>query len=392
VVQAGGVKVELLVVEEGVKSIDMSPEGVGIGAVELRRWQVHPVDKPADRFPGTDAYLVKVNFDLDLVDGLPPLRWFEIGLRLGDDASSATTILDAVPQRSAAPQGPTAYSLSRNLNLVAEADARTAPVVLPAVDAAVTVHGIGGGREIRWRFAAIDGGVMPGSYAMWLVLIAPVDQQAQPFELSTRFDLEAGLDADFWPNQRPTSFRLTLRDGPRTAPAVVPLPTDADGSTDSRYRVLICYAHESAGHKLKVHRLGKLLEDCDVDVHYDQVCAGARQDWHHWMLAETDLADFVVVVASRQCKAAGNGTISNGANPGIRAELDVLRNLLQEHPSYSRHVLPVILPGETPDDLPMFLAPRTRDHYCVDDFTQDRIGDLLMAMNGTGKRTLSLNI
>jgi SEFIR domain-containing protein len=394
VVQAGGVKVDLLIVEEGARSVEASPEGVGIGAVELRRWQVHRVDKQVEQFPGTDAYLVKVNFDLELMDGLPPMRWFEIGLRLGDEAASTTTILDAVPHGSASPQGPTAYTLSRNLNLVPEVDGASAPVVLPSIAAAVNVYGIGGGREVRWRFSAGDAAVMSGAYTMWLVLIAPVVQEAQPFQLTTRFDLETGLYAEYWPNQRPTSFQLALRDPVQAPPTVTPLPVclQATAPVGSQHRVLICYAHESAEHKQNVRSLADLLVNNGVDVHYDQVCAGVRKDWHHWMLRETDLADFVLVMASPQCRAAGNGTIDDGANPGIRAEMDVLRNLSQRHQDYSRYVLPVVLPGESPDNIPLFLAPYTRDHYRVYDFTQEYADKLMLAMDSAAKRATPLGI
>jgi hypothetical protein len=72
--------------------------------------------------------------------------------------------------------------------------------------------------------------------------------------------------------------------------------------------------------------------------------------------------------------------------------MDVLRNLLQRHQDYSRYVLPVVLNGESPDNIPLFLAPYTRDHYRVNAFTQEYADELLLAMNSTPKRSISLGI
>ena len=393
-VQTGGMKVDLVIVEENAKNVEASPEGVRVGTIELQRWQVHRIDKRDGQYPGTDAYLVRVNFDLDFLDDLPPMRWFEFGLSLGEGTPSATTILDAIPRGSRTPKSPSVYTLSRNLNLAPEVDGVSAPVVLPAVPTAVHVHGIGGGRQVRWRFSAGAVGVIPGSYATWLVLIVPAGQDAQPFQLTARFDLEVGPNADYCPGQLPTSFRLPLRDLAQATPIITPTSVETHGTapTRAKHRILICYAHESPEHRQNARRLANLLADSDMDVHYDQVCVGARKDWHHWMVEETARADFVLVVASPKCKAAGNGPESGDASPGIRAEMDVLRNLLQRHREYSKHVLPVVLPGESPDNLPLFLLPYTRDHYCLADFRHEDADELIVAMDSAGKLSVALNI
>lgn len=84
-----------------VRSLDSTTERVQVGIVRLRRWPVHPIEAAPAVFDGHRAYLVKVNYQLEL--DLAPLRWFEFALSLVETQLGQATILDALPRTSSTP-------------------------------------------------------------------------------------------------------------------------------------------------------------------------------------------------------------------------------------------------------------------------------------------------
>jgi hypothetical protein len=61
----------------------------------------------------------------------------------------------------------------------------------------------------------------------------------------------------------------------------------------------------------------------------------------------------------------------------------LLRELYHSDPgTWTRRILPVVLPGRSVGEIPLFLQPRTADHYMVTSFTPEGAGDLLRTLRG----------
>jgi hypothetical protein len=92
-------------------------------------------------------------------------------------------------------------------------------------------------------------------------------------------------------------------------------------------------------------------------------------------------ADFVIVVASPLCRVVGDGLVSGRSNLGGQSEMALLRELLHsDRETWTRKLLPVVLPGHTVDDIPRFLQGRTADHYRIADFSEAGAEDLLRVL------------
>lgn len=376
-----------------VRGLDSTTESVQVGIVRLRRWQVHPIEAAPTVFDGHRAYLVKVNYQLEL--DLAPLRWFEFALSLVETQLGQATILDALPRVSSTPMPGVAHVLSRHLDLVPTGDSAAVDAFQPPTTTAVTVHGIGSS-EIRWRHTALDpAGIQPDAYVAWLVLLVDDDRSEQSIELAVRYDVDA--EPGLTPFQCPARFPLTLRpsrgfgdDGRfgEAAAAVEPrTDTRAAGRVDGAPRVFICYAHDDPSHKLAVRELARLLLDTGIDVHLDTWDEGRRRDWQHWAITQITEADFVLIVGSPVCRAVGDGTYHATDHVGIRSELDIIRNILQRYPEWQDYLLPVVLPGESTVELPLFLRPQTADYFQVTDFTPAGADGLIAAIQKTPRRT-----
>ncbi|KAA9161581.1 TIR domain-containing protein [Amycolatopsis acidicola] len=380
--------VELAIVDDSGRWFDTAPDGTGIGEVRLLPWQVHKVALEPGEFDGMAGYLVKVNYDLQLVPELSPMRWFELGLEF--HGSDSVTVVDAVPRnaRSAVPAA--TYDLTNYLELVRAESPRQDHVHQPAVDDSVYRYGVPGA-SIRWRHVSgHTEGVQPGSRSAWLVLVVPERQTEQPVRVSVRYDLRADNDSGYLPAQEPAEFSVTLRP-PESRPAVTPVVSDMRVVTDETARsVFICYAHDTPQHKANVQRFADVLLDEGVDVHLDQYDPGFRKDWAHWAYENLRERDFVLVMASPMCKEVGDGKADLTKHAGLRSEFDALRTLYQRYAQWARYVLPVVLPEQSKLDIPWFLAPETKNYYPVLDYTAAGVVELLSVIRGTERRTWSL--
>ncbi|GAB1512559.1 SAV_2336 N-terminal domain-related protein [Actinophytocola sp. KF-1] len=140
-------------------------------------------------------------------------------------------------------------------------------------------------------------------------------------------------------------------------------------------KVFIAYAHDSQAHKDDVRRLADLLRMNGVDAQIDQYAEEDRQDWTRWTYRQILESDFIIVVASPIMKAADDGTSPADKNPSVRSQMVLLRNHIQQETR--RNILPVVLPGGTRDELPMFVFPHTATTYFVHDFTIEGIDELI---------------
>lgn len=134
-------------------------------------------------------------------------------------------------------------------------------------------------------------------------------------------------------------------------------------------KAFISYAHESGEHKADVLAFATFLREAGIEAVLDLWSADARQDWYSWTIREMTDADFVIVVASARYRAIGDGFGPNTGNRGVQSEAALLRELVySDRATWLPKVLPVILPGQTTDHIPLFLQPHTASHYPVTSF------------------------
>jgi hypothetical protein len=143
-------------------------------------------------------------------------------------------------------------------------------------------------------------------------------------------------------------------------------------------KVFIAYAQDSQAHKDAVRGFADLLRSYGIDAEIDQYAEEERQDWNEWAHRHFMASDFVIIVASPRMMTFGDGTGPADQNRGVQAEMTVIRDLLQrDRPTWTKKILPVVLPGGTIDELPDFVGPYALSHYCVEELTLDGIDTLL---------------
>ncbi|SFD42952.1 toll/interleukin-1 receptor domain-containing protein [Streptomyces aidingensis] len=383
------VRVDLTFVGEGGRKMDPMPNGVAVGAVCLRNWQIDRIDAPVDMFEGRDAYFVKINYDLDFEPGSPRMPWFEVAFAFpsGEEQGQAI-VVDALPRSGTFADVPKSYVLNRYLNFVLSEDGASTYALLPAAVEKIDAFGIGG-NGVRWRHVAHEEtGVRPGSYAAWTVLLTPAGQREQRVEFSVRYDLATGPDDAYRPTQSPAEFYLSLTAREKPSSFVkAPLSTTVeDRSGEYHPSVFICYAHDTPEHKDYVRRFGNLLVRNGVDVRMDQWDVNRRKGWAEWALAHINAVDFVIVLASPICRKAFDGDVDGLEHPGIRSEAKIIMEKLHTcRDEWTAKVLPVVLPHELVDNIPELLQPWTTDHYEVEQLTREGIDELLRAMTGVSR-------
>lgn len=143
-------------------------------------------------------------------------------------------------------------------------------------------------------------------------------------------------------------------------------------------RVFISYAHVSAAHIEGVRQLWTLLRANGVDARLDLPATAQRQDWPLWMLDQFRQADYVVVVASAAYRKRADGEVNPDEGRGVQFEGAVLRELFYaDCVNWTERILPVVLPGESLDGIPLFLGPHTATSYRIKEMSIAGIEELL---------------
>jgi SEFIR domain-containing protein len=143
-------------------------------------------------------------------------------------------------------------------------------------------------------------------------------------------------------------------------------------------KVFVSYAHESDEHKAQVLEFATFLRRAGIEAVLDLWSADARQDWYAWAIREMTDADFVLVVASGRYRAVGDGSGPSSESRGVQSEAALLRELVYaDRASWLRKVLPVLLPGGTTDQIPLFLQPHTASRFHVTSFDATGAEELL---------------
>jgi hypothetical protein len=224
------------------KSVETAPNGIEIGAIQLRAWQLHRLSPMPRDFADRAGYLVRINYDFDIAAGVPPPAWAEVEFRFTDEV----TIIDAVPRGIYERQDDRSYRVTQHLNLTGAgsdgwwpADSLASDVALPPVWPRIDCFGPGSSR-IGWRHT---GSPHPpaGSQAGWFVLLAPPEETEIPVLAAGLYllDLDPGLD--LVPASRREAFMVRLP-GPAATPRELRVGTV---SRDGRPRVFISYSQET---------------------------------------------------------------------------------------------------------------------------------------------------
>ncbi|MEV6829460.1 SEFIR domain-containing protein [Amycolatopsis sp. NPDC051102] len=369
--------VGLVLVRGAPRHLSHAPAAIEIGAVRLGGWQVHRVVPAPAGFPGYAAHLVQINFDLWLAPDVPVPPWLEVGFAFEGGETHRPVVVDAVPRAAGGPQPETGFTVDRHLSFVATPSPAGHDVHLPGISAPVRVFGRGSG-EIRWRL----GDPEPGSYTAWITVLTAADATEVAVTASARYDLPPAVTFGDAPATVPRTFRLDLAARAADVAASPATPPRAAGPGDPP-RVFLSYAHEDSAHIAKVVALAEFLVSCGLDVHMDRWDLEIARDWYVWALRQLKAADYVLVIASPACRAVGDGETDDTRNRGLQSEMSVLRELVHTERSRStRRILRVVLPGRSPDEIPLFLQPHTVDHFRVDSFSVEGAEDLVRVLTG----------
>lgn len=131
-----------------------------------------------------------------------------------------------------------------------------------------------------------------------------------------------------------------------------------------------------------VQRFWEFLRSCGVDARLDLAAAQERRDWALWMGDEIRAADFVVIIASRAYRERAEGRSGPDVGRGVQWEARLIRDAFYADQSRMGRFVPVVLPGETVDGVPDFLAPATSTVYFVSSFTVAGADELLRFLTG----------
>jgi SEFIR domain len=147
--------------------------------------------------------------------------------------------------------------------------------------------------------------------------------------------------------------------------------------------VFVSYAHENDQHRADVLALCEVLAGCGVEPRLDRYHVDERRDWQRWATEQIMTVDYILVIASTNCRRVGDGMSASQDNRGLQAEMRTLRELYtSDNSAWSRRILPVVLPGQSPDEIPVFLQPWTADHYPVPEISPAGAASLLEVLHG----------
>ncbi|HEX4704933.1 MAG TPA: tetratricopeptide repeat protein [Pseudonocardiaceae bacterium] len=148
-------------------------------------------------------------------------------------------------------------------------------------------------------------------------------------------------------------------------------------------RVFLSYARdEDSGHREMVARLWEFLRSQGIDAHIDLEAEGQRRDWSLWMADQIRDADHVLVIASPAYRARAQGQTGPLVGRGVQWEARLIRDAFYRNSDRIDRFLPVVVPGQTVEGIPDFLAPAISTVYHVPEFTVAGADSLLRLLTG----------
>jgi len=152
-------------------------------------------------------------------------------------------------------------------------------------------------------------------------------------------------------------------------------------------RIFVTYSHDSEEHKDRVREFSTFLRsEVGLDVHLDQWYDAERRDWSAWAVEHLTEADFILVIASPEYKRRADGGAPPDVGRGSQFEAAILRdNLTRNLRRETARILPVVLPGRSVDEIPVFLNAHSTTHFLVDEISHRGVASLLAAISGHGQ-------
>jgi hypothetical protein len=365
---------------DSAKSVEMTPGRIALGLIRLRGWQLHRLVPVPEDLAGQAVYLVRVNYEFDVSPGVQAPAWAEVGFEFPDPQ---VVVYDAVPTRVVEQTDAASYQLTGQLNFVRRdgggggpwpSGSPAANIALPTLVPRIDSFGLSGSL-IRWRHT---NDVPAGTHTGWLVLLVPEQWDEVPVVAAGNYHVEIDPDLRLRPAGLNDAFTVRLPApgrGEEAARVLAEAPAEARGA---RPRVFVSYAQESAAHMAAVAELCTFLAARGVDVRYDQQGLDERRNWDRWINTQIRRADYVIVIASPAYRAAGDGTLPEGERLGVQFEYYRLVDLLHRYrEEWTPKILPVVLPGRSPEEIPLSFLPGTADHYLVAGITDEGAARLL---------------
>lgn len=131
-----------------------------------------------------------------------------------------------------------------------------------------------------------------------------------------------------------------------------------------------------------VRDLWVFLRSCGVDARLDLSAEHRRQDWTLWMAEQIREADHVLVIASPRYRERAEGRSAPEVGRGAQWEARLIRDAFYRDPDAIDRFLPVVLPGQSLDGIPDFLAAGSATVYRVEQFTLAGAESLLRLLTG----------
>lgn len=269
-------RVGLSLTDESSRDFSRMPTELTIGSVDFGGWQIHPVSGALRDFPGSAAYLVKINYDILLSVGTPTPTWVDAGFEfLGEDV----TVVDALPRSVREATAARHYNLTADLAFSSVDDtvpgAAASPplrenIPVPSLTPVLEVFGIGS-PIIRWRHTAIGNATVPaGSQVSWLILLVPAGCR----EVHVRARAGYGSSPDRLRGRRPSAapdmFTVRLPAPPTEPPPDTAPSQGAEGAFSMRMGFVVDVADYSQrtepGQCAVQQRLAALLSDVMRDI------------------------------------------------------------------------------------------------------------------------------
>jgi hypothetical protein len=148
-------------------------------------------------------------------------------------------------------------------------------------------------------------------------------------------------------------------------------------------RVFISYAHDDPGHEERVRGFWWFLREQGIDARVDLPAAECRQDWAEWMTRQVHDAVHVLVIASPEYRRRAEGDAGPGEGRGVQWEARLIRDrFYADQKTGLQVVIPVVLPGCSADDIPLWMAPASTTHYLVSEYTVAGAEALLRLLTG----------
>jgi hypothetical protein len=179
-------EVDLLLTEE---NRSFHPTDVRLGRLALHSLRVDPLAQAsADR----DAYLVKLNYEIEFEPDMPTPVWVELGIAC---TTEDVLVSDAWPRKVTEPAEPARLAITQLLDFITYtpdlAGLLHDQVPVPALTPAIGAFGIGGSRA-GWRHS---GDVKPESHSGWLIVSTPASCREVHMRVIANHDL---VPADTW--------------------------------------------------------------------------------------------------------------------------------------------------------------------------------------------------